>query len=213
MSVTYKGRTYPTIAALAIAYGLTADACASRLRRGRPLEEPLRTVLPVSYAGHKYPSIRALARALRWPYTTVLRRRRRGAPLDPAVRLSKSFNSRAPRGARPYPLTSVSEIFQVLRSCHLCQAFPVLLKLFRSCFLRCLCYLCHVFSPKEPTGGSLFASVAMFKPRLYRPIAGALLTSEASLWPRVRLRKSVLLPPRRKCSLRHRGHERKSLLC
>lgn len=89
MSVTYKGRTYPTIAALAIAYGLTADACASRLRRGRPLEEPLRTVLPVSYAGHKYPSIRALARALRWPYTTVLRRRRRGAPLDPAVRLSK----------------------------------------------------------------------------------------------------------------------------
>lgn len=89
MSVTYKGRTYQTIAALAIAYGLTADACASRLRRGRPLEEPLRTVLPVSYAGHKYPSIRALARALRWHYTTVLRRRRRGAPLDPAVRLSK----------------------------------------------------------------------------------------------------------------------------
>lgn len=61
MSVTYKGRTYPTIAALAIAYGLTADACASRLRRGRRCR----------YNGQEYQSVSAMARALGLTYSTA----------------------------------------------------------------------------------------------------------------------------------------------
>lgn len=86
--VTYAGKEYPSIAALAKAYGLGYKTCFARLRDGTPLEAPInRHPLPyrgkpVTIDGTEYPSTKDAAKALGIPYTTLCSRIRKGQDLS-----------------------------------------------------------------------------------------------------------------------------------
>ena len=86
--VTYAGKEYPSIAALAKAYGLGYKTCFRRLRAGTPLEAPInRHPLPyrgkpVTIDGREYPSVKDASKALGIPYTTLFMRIRKGQDLS-----------------------------------------------------------------------------------------------------------------------------------
>ena len=86
--VTYAGKEYPSIAALAKAYGLGYKTCFARLRDGLPLDAPInRHPLPyrgkpVTIDGTEYPSTKDAAKALGIPYTTLCSRIRKGQDLS-----------------------------------------------------------------------------------------------------------------------------------
>lgn len=86
--VTYAGKEYPSIAALAKAYGLGYKTCFARLRDGTPLEAPInRHPLPyrgkpVTIDGKEYPSVKDASKALGIPYTTLFTRIRKGQDLS-----------------------------------------------------------------------------------------------------------------------------------
>ena len=86
--VTYAGKEYPSIAALAKAYHLNYKTCFARLRDGLPLDAPInRHPLPyrgkpVTIDGTEYPSTKDAAKALGIPYTTLCSRIRKGQDLS-----------------------------------------------------------------------------------------------------------------------------------
>ena len=86
--VTYAGKKYPSIAALAKAYGLGYKTCFARLRAGTPLEAPINTHplpyrgKPVTIDGKEYPSVKDASKALGIPYTTLFTRIRKGQDLS-----------------------------------------------------------------------------------------------------------------------------------
>ena len=86
--VTYAGKEYPSIAALAKAYGLGYKTCFARLRDGLPLDAPInRHPLPyrgkpVTIDGREYPSVKDASKALGIPYTTLFTRIRKGQDLS-----------------------------------------------------------------------------------------------------------------------------------
>ena len=86
--VTYAGKEYPSIAALAKAYGLGYKTCFARLRDGTPLEAPINTHplpyrgKPVTIDGTEYPSVKDASKALGIPYTTLITRIRKGQDLS-----------------------------------------------------------------------------------------------------------------------------------
>ena len=87
-AVTYAGKEYPSIAALAKAYHLGYKTCFARLRDGVPLDAPInRHPLPyrgkpVTIDGREYPSTKDAAKALGIPYTTLCSRIRKGQDLS-----------------------------------------------------------------------------------------------------------------------------------
>ena len=86
--VTYAGKEYPSIAALAKAYGLNYKTCFARLRDGLPLDAPINTHplpyrgKPVTIDGTEYPSTKDAAKALGIPYTTLCSRIHKGQDLS-----------------------------------------------------------------------------------------------------------------------------------
>ena len=86
--VTYAGKEYPSIAALAKAYHLGYKTCFARLRDGLPLDAPInRHPLPyrgkpVTIDGREYPSVKDASKALGIPYTTLITRIRKGQDLS-----------------------------------------------------------------------------------------------------------------------------------
>ena len=86
--VTYAGKKYPSIAALAKAYGLGYKTCFARLRAGTPLEAPINTHplpyrgKPVTIDGKEYPSVKDASKPLGIPYTTLCSRVRKGQDLS-----------------------------------------------------------------------------------------------------------------------------------
>jgi len=86
--VTYAGKEYPSIAALAKAYGLGYKTCFARLRDGLPLEAPINTHplpyrgKPVTIDGKEYCSVKDASKALGIPYTTLITRIRKGQDLS-----------------------------------------------------------------------------------------------------------------------------------
>ena len=86
--VTYAGKEYPSIAALAKAYHLGYKTCFARLRAGTPLEAPINTHplpyrgKPVTIDGREYPSVKDASKALGIPYTTLFTRIRKGQDLS-----------------------------------------------------------------------------------------------------------------------------------
>ena len=86
--VTYAGKEYPSIAALAKAYHLGYKTCFARLRDGLPLEAPINTHplpyrgKPVTIDGREYPSVKDASKALGIPYTTLITRIRKGQDLS-----------------------------------------------------------------------------------------------------------------------------------
>ena len=86
--VTYAGKEYPSIAALAKAYHLNYKTCFARLRDGLPLDAPInRHPLPyrgkpVTIDGREYPSVKDASKALGIPYTTLITRIRKGQDLS-----------------------------------------------------------------------------------------------------------------------------------
>ena len=86
--VTYAGKEYPSIAALAKAYHLNYKTCFARLRDGVPLDAPVNTHplpyrgKPVTIDGTEYPSTKDAAKALGIPYTTLCSRIRKGQDLS-----------------------------------------------------------------------------------------------------------------------------------
>ena len=86
--VTYAGKEYPSIAALAKAYHLGYKTCFARLRDGLPLEAPVNTHplpyrgKPVTIDGTEYPSTKDAAKALGIPYTTLITRIHKGQDLS-----------------------------------------------------------------------------------------------------------------------------------
>ena len=86
--VTYAGKEYPSIAALAKAYSLNYKTCFARLRDGLPLDAPInRHPLPyrgkpVTIDGRGYPSVKDASKALGIPYTTLITRIRKGQDLS-----------------------------------------------------------------------------------------------------------------------------------
>ena len=86
--VTYAGKEYPSIAALAKAYSLGYKTCFARLRDGLPLEAPINTHplpyrgKPVTIDGKEYPSVKDASKALGIPYTTLITRIRKGQDLS-----------------------------------------------------------------------------------------------------------------------------------
>ena len=86
--VTYAGKEYPSIAALAKAYSLGYKTCFARLRDGLPLDAPInRHPLPyrgkpVTIDGTEYPSVKDASKALGIPYTTLITRIRKGQDLS-----------------------------------------------------------------------------------------------------------------------------------
>lgn len=86
--VTYAGKEYPSIAALAKAYHLGYKTCFARLRDGLPLDAPInRHPLPyrgkpVTIDGREYPSVKDASKALGIPYTTLFTRIRKGQDLS-----------------------------------------------------------------------------------------------------------------------------------
>jgi len=86
--VTYAGKEYPSIAALAKAYGLGYKTCFARLRDGLPLDAPINTHplpyrgRPVTIDGKEYCSIKDASKALGIPYTTLFTRIRKGQDLS-----------------------------------------------------------------------------------------------------------------------------------
>lgn len=86
--VTYAGKEYPSIAALAKAYSLGYKTCFARLRAGTPLEAPINTHplpyrgKPVTIDGREYPSVKDASKVLGIPYTTLFTRIRKGQDLS-----------------------------------------------------------------------------------------------------------------------------------
>ena len=86
--VTYAGKEYPSIAALAKAYHLGYKTCFARLRDGLPLDAPINTHplpyrgKPVTIDGREYPSVKDASKALGIPYTTLITRIRKGQDLS-----------------------------------------------------------------------------------------------------------------------------------
>ena len=86
--VTYAGKEYPSIAALAKAYHLNYKTCFARLRDGLPLDAPINTHplpyhgKPVTIDGREYPSVKDASKALGIPYTTLCSRIRKGQDLS-----------------------------------------------------------------------------------------------------------------------------------
>lgn len=85
-TVTYRGVTYPSIVALARAYGLKRDTCWRRCLKGLPLDMPFHTKGAVTYDGKTYVSMIALAAAFGISPQLCSARLIRGIPLDRPVR-------------------------------------------------------------------------------------------------------------------------------
>lgn len=90
--ITYAGKEYPSVSALAEAYGLTLKNCSARLRRGRPLENKVTSHSkegaprkPVEYKGKTYASMAELAAAFSLNVKTCASRMKKGQPLEPKV--------------------------------------------------------------------------------------------------------------------------------
>ena len=62
--VEYKGVIYPSMTALAAAYGLRRDTLNLRLKKHIPLDRPLRkgALKPCEYQGRRYESLKDFAR-------------------------------------------------------------------------------------------------------------------------------------------------------
>lgn len=85
-TVTYRGVTYPSVVALARAYGLKRDTCWRRYLKGLPLDMPFHTKGAVTYDGKTYASMIALAVAFGISPQLCSARLIRGIPLDRPVR-------------------------------------------------------------------------------------------------------------------------------
>ena len=90
--ITYAGKEYPSVSALAEAYGLTLKNCSARLARGRPLENKVTSHSkegaprkPVEYKGKTYASMAELAAAFSLNVKTCASRMKKGQPLEPKV--------------------------------------------------------------------------------------------------------------------------------
>ena len=88
--ITYAGKEYPSVSALAEAYGLTLKNCSARLARGRPLENKVTSHSkegaprkPVEYKGKTYASMAELATAFSLNVKTCASRMKKGQPLEP----------------------------------------------------------------------------------------------------------------------------------
>lgn len=62
----YAGRTYPSLTAAAHAFGLGLETCRQRLRKGIPLDRPVRSggYKPCEYEGRKYWTLADFAKAM-----------------------------------------------------------------------------------------------------------------------------------------------------
>ena len=85
-TVTYRGVTYPSVVALARAFGLKRDTCWRRVCKGQPLDMPFHTKGAVTYYGKTYASMIALAVAFGISPQLCSARLIRGIPLDRPVR-------------------------------------------------------------------------------------------------------------------------------
>ena len=85
-TVTYRGVTYPSVVALARAYGLKRDTCSRRYLKGLPLDMPFHTKGAVTYDGKTYASMIALAVAFGISPQLCSARLIRGIPLERPVR-------------------------------------------------------------------------------------------------------------------------------
>ena len=85
-TVTYRGVTYPSVVALARAYGLKRDTCWRRYLKGLPLDMPFHTKGAVTYDGKTYASMTALAVAFGISPQLCSARLIRGIPLERPVR-------------------------------------------------------------------------------------------------------------------------------
>ena len=89
-TVTYRGVTYPSVVALARAYGLKRDTCWRRYLKGLPLDMPFHTKGAVTYGGVEYPSMMHLAAAYGISPQLCSARLIRGIPLDRPVRSGRA---------------------------------------------------------------------------------------------------------------------------
>ena len=81
--VSYGGKDYPSIKALAKAYGLNEHTCAARLKHNIPLDaEPDHGNKPITIAGKDYPNLKTAAEALGISYGALWARMKKGLPLD-----------------------------------------------------------------------------------------------------------------------------------
>lgn len=81
--VSYGGKDYPSIKALAKSYGLNEHTCAARLKRNIPLDaEPDHGNKPITIAGKDYPNLKTAAEALGISYGALWARMKKGLPLD-----------------------------------------------------------------------------------------------------------------------------------
>ena len=92
--VTYAGKEYPSIAALAKAYSLGYKTCFARLRDGLPLDAPINRQMPsrakpVTYNGVTYPSLTACAKAFGLTVSACSRRLQKGQPLDKKLKAGR----------------------------------------------------------------------------------------------------------------------------
>ena len=81
--VSYGGKDYPSIKALAKAYSLNEHTCAARLKHNIPLDaEPDHGNKPITIAGKDYPNLKTAAEALGISYGALWARMKKGLPLD-----------------------------------------------------------------------------------------------------------------------------------
>ena len=83
--VEYKGVIYPSITALAEAYGLRRDTLNLRLKKHIPLEMSRYAKGVITYHGIDYPSMTALAEHFDLKLSTCHMRLKRGVPLTRPV--------------------------------------------------------------------------------------------------------------------------------
>ena len=96
--ITYQGKEYPSIAALAKAYGLSEHLCRVRLQRGIPLEKSLGHGKRITVNGTEYASMNEAAKALGISYSALFIRIKKGLPLDAA---KGEIQSAPPSRAKP----------------------------------------------------------------------------------------------------------------
>ena len=84
--VEYAGVLYPSMAALAEAYGLRRDTLNLRLKKHIPLEMSRYAKGVITYHGIDYPSMTALAEHFELNLSTCQMRLKRGVPLDRPLR-------------------------------------------------------------------------------------------------------------------------------
>ena len=85
-TVEYKGVIYPSMTALAEAYGLRRDTLNLRLKKHIPLEMSRYAKGVITYHGIDYPSMTALAEHFELKLSTCHMRLKRGVPLDRPLR-------------------------------------------------------------------------------------------------------------------------------